>query len=142
MDAAGFDPARASPPELLLDHTVGSVLPGVDQQHPREPGPKALCSRAPPKGAMNRTDPGSEGRPRVDHPLWSSLRRNVLIALLLAVGIAVLGRRASLVLPGFLLALWPSLGGHFLETAFLAGVRPRLPRAFLVQTMARLGWWL
>jgi hypothetical protein len=41
-----------------------------------------------------------------------------------------------------LLALWPSLGGHFVEIAFLDGVRPRLPSATRVQASARLIWWL
>jgi hypothetical protein len=38
--------------------------------------------------------------------------------------------------------LWPSLGGHFVEFAFLDGVRPRLPHSRLVQASARLVWWL
>jgi len=53
-----------------------------------------------------------------------------------------LGRTPFLALPGMLLALWPSLGGHFVEIAFLDGVRPRLPSATRVQASARLIWWL
>jgi hypothetical protein len=48
-----------------------------------------------------------------------------------------------LALPGvILLALWPSLGGHYVEIAFLDGVRPRLPRGRLVQVSTRLVWWI
>jgi hypothetical protein len=56
--------------------------------------------------------------------------------------IALVRRAPFLALPWTLLALWPSLGGHFVEIAFLDGVRPWLPGARLVQASARLVWWL
>jgi hypothetical protein len=56
--------------------------------------------------------------------------------------ITLLRRAPFRALPGTLLALWPSLGGHFIEIAFLDGVRQRLPRARLLQAAARLVWWL
>lgn len=40
-----------------------------------------------------------------------------------------------------LVALWPALGGHFVELAFLNVLRPRLPRARGVQIAARLLVW-
>ncbi len=40
-----------------------------------------------------------------------------------------------------LLVLWPSLGGHFVELAFLDRVRPRLPASWVAQAVVRLGVW-
>jgi hypothetical protein len=71
-----------------------------------------------------------------------TLGRNLTIALVVGVVIALVRRAPLLALPEALLALWPSLGGHFVEIAFLDGVRPRIPRARLVQASARLVWWL
>src|SRR2546423_567133 len=39
------------------------------------------------------------------------------------------------------LALWPALGGHFVELWFLNWLRPRLPAARPVQVAARLVVW-
>src|SRR2546425_9083607 len=39
------------------------------------------------------------------------------------------------------LALWPSLGGHFVELWFRNWLRPRLPAARPVQVAARLVVW-
>jgi hypothetical protein len=39
------------------------------------------------------------------------------------------------------LTLWPALGGHFVELAFLNGLRPRLPISRPVQVAARLAVW-
>jgi hypothetical protein len=80
--------------------------------------------------------------PRADEPFARMLTRNVTIAVVAGVVIAAVGRAPFLALPGTLLALWPSLGGHFVEIAFLDGVRPRLPRVPLAQASARLAWWL
>jgi|SRR5580658_173786 hypothetical protein len=79
---------------------------------------------------------------RVDEPILRTIARNVTIAIVAGAAIALLRRAPWLALPGTLLALWPSLGGHFVEIAFLDGVRPRLPRGRLVQVSARLVWWL
>jgi hypothetical protein len=84
----------------------------------------------------------SEGWPRVQEPVRRTLARNLTIAIVVSVMIAVVRRASLLVLPGTVLALWPSLGGHFVEIAFLDGVRSRLPRARLVQASVRLAWWL
>jgi hypothetical protein len=40
-----------------------------------------------------------------------------------------------------LMALWPSLGGHWLEVWFLNWLRPRLSEARGVQVAARLAVW-
>jgi hypothetical protein len=69
-----------------------------------------------------------------------TLARNLSIAVVAGVVISVVGRVPFLPLPGMLLALWPSLGGHFVEIAFLDCVRRRLPRTRLVQASARLVW--
>jgi hypothetical protein len=84
----------------------------------------------------------SEHWPRVDEPIRRTLARNLAIAFLVGVVLSLVRRAPFLALPGTLLALWPSLGGHFLEIAFLKGLRQRLPRARLVQASARLFWWL
>src|SRR5215470_14039013 len=41
----------------------------------------------------------------------------------------------------FLLAMWPSFGGHWLEVAFLNRIRPRLPQRRAAQVTARLAVW-
>ena len=40
-----------------------------------------------------------------------------------------------------LLILWPSFGGHWVEMAFLEWIRPKLPRARVIQVAGRLAWW-
>jgi len=40
-----------------------------------------------------------------------------------------------------LLALWPSLGGHWVEVWFLNWLRPRIPAARRVQVAARFVVW-
>ena len=40
-----------------------------------------------------------------------------------------------------LLALWPALGGHWVEVWFLNWLRPRLSGAWAVQVGARVGVW-
>jgi hypothetical protein len=84
----------------------------------------------------------SERWPRVEEPIARTVARNLTIAVAVGAAFAAVRRAALLALPVTLLALWPSLGGHFVEIAFLDGVRPRLPRARLVQASARLVWWL
>ena len=40
-----------------------------------------------------------------------------------------------------LLMLWPSFGGHWIDLLFLNALRPRLPRAGVVQAIARFTVW-
>jgi hypothetical protein len=79
---------------------------------------------------------------RIHEPMARTIARNLTIAIVAGVAVAVFRRAPFLALPNALLALWPSLGGHFVEIAFLDEVRHRLPRARLVRTSARLVWWL
>src|SRR5262245_30642034 len=83
----------------------------------RTPGPRAL-----------QPNTGTRG---FHEPV--RLGRNVAIALL--VGGALVLRVSDLgrLLPFSALALWFSLGGHYVEVAFLNGVRPRIPSAWLTQ---------
>jgi len=74
-------------------------------------------------------------------PLRRTLLRNGAIAILVG---AVIARfwgglpRWPLVT---LLALWPSLGGHWVEVWFLNWLRPRIPAARRVQVAARFVVW-
>jgi hypothetical protein len=81
-------------------------------------------------------------RPPTHEPFVRTLARNVTIALLVGVALAAMRRNPSLALPATLVALWPSLGGHVVEIAFLAVVRPRIPPTRWVQAVARVVWWL
>ena len=60
-------------------------------------------------------------------PIRQTLRRTVMIAVVVGAVIALSSRRLSNLLPGTVLALWPSFGGHWVEVWFLDWVRPRLP---------------
>jgi hypothetical protein len=74
-------------------------------------------------------------------PLRSTLVRTFTIALI-AGAIAAAASGALVRWPIIaLLALWPSLGGHFVELGFLNWLRPRLPGARPVQISARLAVW-
>jgi hypothetical protein len=80
--------------------------------------------------------------PPVDEPLTRTLRRTFIIAIVVGGVGALIAHAPVLALPWMVLALWPSLGGHYVEIAFLNGVRSRLPRHRLVQIPARIAWWL
>jgi hypothetical protein len=80
------------------------------------------------------------GRP-FREPLGSTLVRTGTIALVVG---AVLARYRSGLARwpmATLLALWPALGGHFVELCFLNWIRPRLPDARAVQAGVRVGVW-
>ena len=74
-------------------------------------------------------------------PFRVTIRRTGLIAL--AVGAAVAGFRGwPAVWPvATLLALWPALGGHWVELLFLNVLRPRLPDGRPAQAVARVAMW-
>jgi len=67
--------------------------------------------------------------------------RNVTIAAVVGVVFTFQRRDFNSLLPTTVLALWFSLGGHYVELAFLNGVRARLPRRRLTQALARLLVW-
>ena len=78
---------------------------------------------------------------RVDEPVRRTLARNVAIAAVVGAALAFPKHDLRLLLPLSALALWFSLGGHYVELAFLNGIRPRIPGARLTQLAARLTAW-
>jgi hypothetical protein len=83
-------------------------------------------------------------------PVCEPLRRTLLRTLLIAMVIAVVlsrpwvgdvGGGLTRWLAATLLALWPAFGGHYVELAYLNGLRPRLPASRAVQIAARLATW-
>lgn len=77
-----------------------------------------------------------------DEPLRTTLLRTGAIAAV--VGLALSLARGGLAWwpAAFLLALWPSFGGHWIELLFLRALRPRLPAARAIQLAARVAVWL
>lgn len=80
--------------------------------------------------------------PRVEEPLGRVLRRTIGIALVVGAVFALRTHHPRTLLPMAVAALWPSLGGHYVELAFLNGLRPRLPSRRALQVAARLAVWL
>jgi hypothetical protein len=75
-------------------------------------------------------------------PLRTTLTRTVTIAVVVAIALVALSGRGLRALPlAILLALWPTLGGHFVELFFLNWLRPRLPAARGAQVVARVVVW-
>jgi hypothetical protein len=74
-------------------------------------------------------------------PLRTTLLRTGLIAT--AIGAVLTLPRGDLARwpVATLIALWPALGGHFVELLFLNVVRPRLPATRGIQVTARLATW-
>ncbi|MEP6961336.1 MAG: hypothetical protein ABI995_04620 [Acidobacteriota bacterium] len=79
--------------------------------------------------------------PRPQEPLRITLTRTIAIAMIVAAALSPwlggIHRWPTLTLLG----LWPSLGGHFVEVAFLNILRPRLPAARPVKFAARIALW-
>jgi uncharacterized membrane protein len=65
-------------------------------------------------------------------PLRRTLARNLTLALVVGAVLAVQRHRLGLFLPVSVLALWFTLGGHYLEVAFLKGVGARVPTLRIV----------
>jgi hypothetical protein len=74
-------------------------------------------------------------------PLYLTLVRNGTIAIVLGAVVAQFWGGLSRWPLAVLLALWPSLCGHWLEVWFLNWLRPRLSAARGVQLAARLAVW-
>ena len=74
-------------------------------------------------------------------PLRVTLTRTVGIAVI--AGAALASRSGGLALWPVMsvMMLWPSLGGHYVELAYLEVVRPRLSASRAVQTLARIAVW-
>jgi hypothetical protein len=79
--------------------------------------------------------------PRFEEPFRRTLVRNVVLAAVVGLVFALQRRDPALALPVTALAMWFSLGGHYVETAFLNGVRSRLPQRRLPQALVRLLVW-
>jgi hypothetical protein len=70
------------------------------------------------------------------------LARTIAIAAVIGAWLAWWSRSGVRFWPAAtLLALWPSLGGHFVEIWFLNWLRPRLPASRWAQVLARIAVW-
>ena len=74
-------------------------------------------------------------------PLRSTLVRTVAIALILGAGLALWRGGLSRWPLASLLVFWYSFGGHWVEIAFLNGLRPHISPARVMQVAARVGMW-
>ena len=74
-------------------------------------------------------------------PLRRTVVRNVALAAGVGVVFALQRHRLRLLFPIAALALWFSLGGHYVELAFLNGLRPRFSQGRLTQAGLRLVVW-
>src|SRR4051812_29695956 len=78
---------------------------------------------------------------RFHEPIGRTLARNIAIAVVVGATLAFRYRDPGLLMPMSALALWFSLGGHYVEVAFLNEIRPRISSAGPPQISARLGAW-
>ena len=83
----------------------------------------------------------TEGWQHFREPLWQTLIRNVLIAVVVGTIVSVRRGNLSSIGPFTLLAMWFTLGGHYVEVAFLNGIRSRLPKNRGLQLFGRLVFW-
>ena len=83
----------------------------------------------------------SSNWPRMEEPFRLTLARNATIATVVAAVLALLRHDPGAFLPVAALALWPSLGGHYVELAFVNGIRTRIPHGRLTQAVVRLLVW-
>ncbi len=84
----------------------------------------------------------SSSWPRFEEPFRRALVRNVALAGVAGAVLALQRHDLGLLLPLAALALWFSLGGHYIELAFLNGLRARIPQGRLPQVVVRLLVWL
>ena len=83
----------------------------------------------------------TDEHPRFQEPLARTLTRNVGIALVAGGLFALTQRNPALVLPSALLALWYSLGGHYVEVAFLNTIRQRIATGRCARSALRIAVW-
>jgi hypothetical protein len=77
-------------------------------------------------------------------PFRTTVIRNVLIAVVASTVFAVSTSRSAHAIRwpiAFVLMLWPTFGGHWLELWYLDWLRPRLPASVIAQRAARLATW-
>ncbi len=78
---------------------------------------------------------------RFEEPFRRTLARNIIVAAVVGIVFAFQRHDLKLLLPVTTLAMWFSLGGHYVELAFLKGVRARIPQDHLTQGLVRLLVW-
>ena len=74
-------------------------------------------------------------------PFRATVLRNGIIAIVVGAALAQLRGGLARWPLATLLALWPSLGGHWVELWFLNWLRPRISTARALQVAARVGVW-
>ncbi len=77
----------------------------------------------------------------VREPFRRTLTRNVTIAGIVGLVFSLVRRDLGLLFPVAGLAMWFSLGGHYVEVAYLNGLRQRIPVRRLTQVPVRLLVW-
>ena len=92
------------------------------------------------RGPLGSMQPSTSAN-QAEEPLRRTLVRNVALAAGVGVVIALQRHRLRLLLPIAALALWFSLGGHYVELAFLNGLRARISQGRLIQVGLRLLVW-
>ena len=92
------------------------------------------------RGPLGSMQPSTSAN-QAEEPLRRTLARNVALAAGVGVVIALQRHRLRLALPIAALALWFSLGGHYVELAFLNGLRARISEGRLIHVGLRLVVW-
>lgn len=77
---------------------------------------------------------------RFQEPWTTTAVRTLSLAAAIALGVALVTRRADALLVAFAAALWFTLGGHFVELLFRNALGPGITSA-AVRAEARLGYW-
>ena len=83
----------------------------------------------------------SQNWPRIEESLFTTLARNLTIASCIACVFALVRHDFTRFIPVAILALWPSLGGHYVEVAFVNLIRTRVPQGQVAQVLLRLLVW-
>ena len=83
----------------------------------------------------------SPGWTHVQEPFPRTLSRNVALAVVVGLALALKSQNLKLLPALATLALWFSLGGHYVDLAFLNGVRPRIATGRLPQLAWRVVVW-
>ena len=78
---------------------------------------------------------------QAEEPFRRTLARNVAIAVSVSAMFALVRHDAKGFLPVLVLALWPSLGGHYVDMASGNGVRARVSAGPFARAVARMLIW-
>ena len=79
--------------------------------------------------------------PRLEEAFRRTAARNVVLAVGVGAALALERHDLKRIVPFAAFALWFSLGGHYIELAFLKGLRARIPPARVSQAGVRLLVW-